>query len=329
MAASSDYRSDQTSLYVPSLPYSNRRRFEPPRVQMPPPDLDYHHGKPTFLVSSTSYGQPSDEYGDPTFLQALTTCYNLDIRHSMLSWRYEMRRTAQLILPFLFLGPSSAARDAEFVKRTGITLLVAVRNTSSVKTRPGFLDPAQFASSAGISTLTFDFDSPYDFIPNLRPIIQAINNHLATTCSRTPPEDVGDIAGKVLVFCESGNDRSTMLVAAYMMAIFGVSAVSAIHIIQSQRFSITTSDEMKNMLLDLQEIIKAERQVSHWGASMTHSDYPTPGQQQAPSLPLPQRRTKRSIDHVYASEDGAESVFQHSEDLDAREGTAPFADVAD
>ncbi|EXJ95131.1 hypothetical protein A1O1_00250 [Capronia coronata CBS 617.96] len=314
MAASSNYGGDRMTPYVQSFPYSDKRLFEPPRVQIPPPALDYQHGRPTFRVSSTSFGQMSGIYGDPTFLRALTACYNLNMRHTMLSWQYEMRRTAQAIVPFLFLGPSSAAKDPEFVKRTGITLLVAVRNTTSVRTRPAFLDPALFPSSEGISTLTFDFDSPYDFIPNLRPIVRAMNDHLAATCIRTPPKDVSDIKGKILVFCESGNDRSTVLVAAYLMATFGISAVSAIHIIQSQRFSITTSDEMKNVLLDWQEIVKAERQVAA-------------GQQQASSFVLPQRPVKRNIDHVYDNDDaGLDS--QQSGNLEVREGVAPFADVA-
>ncbi|EHY57817.1 hypothetical protein HRR83_005271 [Exophiala dermatitidis] len=328
MTGTSNHVDERMTGYMQSFPYSDKRLFESPRVQIPPPALDYSHGKPRIRVSSAPFEHASGQYGDPTFLRALTNFYDLNMRHTMLSWRYEMRRTAQVILPFLYIGPSSAARDSEFIKTTGITLLVAVRNAASVKTRPSFLDPARFSSGAGISTLTFDFESPYDFIRNVRGTIKAMNDHLTKTCIKTPPEDVHDVAGKVLIFCESGNDRSPVMVAAYLMVVFGVSAVSAIHMIQSQRFSITMSDEMKNVLMDFQEIIEAERQVSSFNSSLVSSRDP-PNHQQASSLLLPYRPSKRNLDDVYESEEDFGPQYQQSPQLGLREGIAPFTDLAD
>ncbi|EXJ89289.1 hypothetical protein A1O3_02355 [Capronia epimyces CBS 606.96] len=312
MAAPSDYHADQSTTYVRSFPYRDERPSRLPRVLISPPQLDYSHSRPTYHVLSTPFELRSGEYGDPVFLRSLTACYDLNMRHSGLTWQYEMRRTAQPILPFLYLGPSSAAKDPEFINRTGITLLVAVRHTSSVKTRPNLPDPALFTSSAGISTLTLDFGSPFDFIPRLRPVIKAINDHLAATCSQTPSQGMLDIRGRVLVYCESGNERSMVLIAAYLMVMFGIDPVSAIHVIQSQRYSVITSAEMNNVLFDLQEIIKAERQVAAASPSG-----------------LPPRPVKRNIDYMYDSDDDAGLEYQRCDSAQVREGVAPFADVDD
>jgi len=327
MAAPGEGILGQTSGYVQTLPYSDKRQFEPPRVQIPPPSLDYHNGKPCFLVSSLPFEQTSGRYGNAVFLKALTACHKLEMSHSMLSWQYEMRRTAQPILPFLLLGPSSVARDPQFIQSTGITLLVAVRNSRAVKARPTFLDPSTFPSGARIATMTFDFESPYDFIPNLRPVIKGINDHLEGTCTDASIQNLSDVGGKALIFCESGNDRSSVLVAAYLMVVFGIAAFSAIQIVQSQRFCITISDEMKNILLDLQHILLAERQVSSFDApAMQHTTQPS--HQQSFSN-ISQRSTKRSIDDVYASDEEMGQDTQYSEDFDIREGVAPFTDAVD
>ncbi|KIX05734.1 uncharacterized protein Z518_03706 [Rhinocladiella mackenziei CBS 650.93] len=327
MGTSADDLYGHSTSYVKAFPYSDKRHFESPRVHIPPPNLDYQNGKPSFHVFSAPFEQSSSEYGNPSFLKALSAGHRLDMSHTMLSWKYEMRRTAQPILPFLLLGPSSAARDREFVKNTGITLMVAVRSVRAVIARPTFLHPATFPSSEGISTLTFDFEFPHDFIPKLRPVIRSINDHLETTCAQTPVENVHDIRGKALIFCESGNDRSAVLVAAYLMVIYGVSAFSAIHVVQSQRFCITMSDDMKNVLLDLQEILKAERQVSSSNSAVRQFDSPV--NQSQGSSSLIQRPMKRTIDDVYNSEEDLGHETLRGDNVDVREGVAPFTDILD
>jgi len=322
----SDHLCHQTAPYVQAIPYSDKRLFEGPRVQVPPPSLDYRNGRPSFHVPGNPYDQTSHEYGNPVFLRALNACHELAMNHMMLSWHYEMRRTAQPILQFLFLGPSNPAKDIDFIKKNGITLMVAVRSSKAVQARPTFLEPRAFPSSAGLATMTVDFEYPHDFMPKLRPTIRAINNHLESSCTRLPIEDINDVRGKVLVFCESGNDRSPVLVAAYLMCVFGVTAFSAIHIIQSQRFCITMSDEMKNMLLGLQEIIKAERQVS---VSNSTSQLPAGQRNKEEHLTSLRRPAKRNVDDVYEGDLDNGHGPSDGEDVDVREGVAPFADMFD
>ncbi|EXJ72747.1 uncharacterized protein A1O5_03894 [Cladophialophora psammophila CBS 110553] len=308
-------------VYIAAQGYSDKRQLEAPKVYVPPPDLEYHDGKPSFKVRVVPFTQISTHYGNPDFLAALVTSHTLDLTHSMLIWQYEMRRSAQHILPFLLLGPSSAAKDPNFVKEAGITLLVAVRSTRSLLARPTFLDPAKFPSSAGRATLTLDFDQPNDFIPLVKSIVRAINDHLESSCVRTPAQDINDVSGKVLVFCESGNDRSPLLVAAYLMIVYGVDAIVAIHIIQSQRFCISLSDESKNVLLDLQAITRAERQVSALSAA--------PSNHGSNAVSQPKTLGKRSLDDFYDSDEDMECDAEDMCGPHVREGVAPFVDAFD
>ncbi|ETI27905.1 hypothetical protein G647_00354 [Cladophialophora carrionii CBS 160.54] len=313
--------------YVAAQGYSDKRRLEAPRVNVPPPDLNYRNGKPTFRVHGLPYNRTSRQYGNHEFLRALVSSHRFDLAHSMLTWQYEMRRNAQAILPFLFLGPSSVARDPAFICDTGITLLVAARSGKSVRTRKSFLDPATFASSAGIASWTFDFDHPAEFISLVKPVIRAINDHLEATCARIPIRDIHDVRGKVLIFCESGNDRSALLVAAYLMVVYGVEAIAAIHMIQSQRFCITLSDDMKNILLDLQTITTAERQVSD--ADSAVMPFIMPSNDDGNVANRPRRPSKRNIDEFYTSDDEIGNGVGQLMETDIREGVAPFVDVAD
>ncbi len=321
-----DENHDRSTSYVQAFPYSNKRLLETPRVYVPPPDLDYDNGKPSFQVSSIPFVQTSNEYGNPAFLKALHAFHQLHMSHSMHSWQYEMRRTAQPILPFLWLGPSSIAKDSIFVKRHDITLMVAVRRSRAVHARPTFLDPSTFASSADLATMTFDFEGPQDFLRTVRLAVRAINNHLESTSVDQPVgEGPLNMRGKALIFCESGNDRSPVLVAAYLMIVFGITTISAIHVIQSQRFCITLSDEMKNMLLDLEQIIVAERQVS--SSNNTQRPFEVRLKQSGSVFSLPQKSTKRCIDDVYDSDEEMAAEPHQRHDAGVRQGIAPFEDI--
>lgn len=309
-----------SSSYTQSFPYSDKRQFESPRVHVPPPILDYKDGKPSFNVAADDFEHTSTEYGNPVFLDSLRSCHSLHMIHSMLSWRYEMRRAAQPVLPYLYLGPSSAARDPLFLKASGITLMVAVRSTKAIQARPAFLNPASFVTNSGITTLSFDFDSTFDFVSKLRLIVRAVNEHLEQTCPKIPVDDVTDIGGKVLIFCESGNNRSPVLVAAYLMIIYGVSAFSAIHVIQSQRFCITMSDDLKNVLLDLQYILEAQRTVS---ATKT-SSVEAPGRSGQGSRSS--QCTKRNLDDMDTSDEEMGADSPEDDGWTIRGGVAPFTD---
>jgi serine/threonine/tyrosine-interacting protein len=245
-----------------SQPYV-QNRLEAPRYVVPPPNLDYEGGKPVFtLINAAPHVDVSSEFGNPVFIRALVSHGAYHVKHLGLEWKYDQRRAAQTILPFLLLGPGTAAQDVNFVRTEGITLLVAVRSASAARLQARLLDPSKFASSAGLQTLTLDLDSPYDMITKLPRAIKAINDHLEQSCDSKLPTSLDDIPAKVLVFCESGNDRSAAVLTAYLMVLYGLGAVEAMQLVQSQRFCLAIEDGSKNMLQAFEDILKAKRDVA-------------------------------------------------------------------
>lgn len=220
-----------------------------------------------------------------------------------------MRRTAQHILPFLLLGPSTVARDIDYVRNNGITMMISVRSAVAARAAPKYLDASTFASAAGLSTLTLDLDSPYDLITRLPQTIKAMNDHLEGTCCKGTSCEVENITGKILVFCESGNERSTALVAAYLMILFGVDVVSAMQIIQSQRFCIAPEDGMKNMLTTFEDVLTAKREVTMQTHGITNEL---------------NKKSKRNIDMMYDDDNEMMDGEVISEDNGARKDWAPF-----
>ena len=62
------------------------------------------------------------------------------------------------------------------------------------------------------------------------------------------------------MFCESGNERSAVVVAAYIMQHLGVSTIQAIQIVQHKRFCVCLDDAMKWMLSTYEYIWPARQQ---------------------------------------------------------------------
>ncbi|RKF61268.1 Serine/threonine/tyrosine-interacting protein [Erysiphe neolycopersici] len=187
-------------------------------------------------------------------------------------WRYEQRREAQQILPFLYLGPSGAARDIEFLKRENITMLLVVRD--SAMARVNLLDGTRVAQQLGIESETIDIHSTIDYIPAFPHAVRVINEHVSSVFQQSNSSKIG----KVLVFCESGNDRSAVVVSAYLMATCGLDLASSVHRIQSRRFCVSFNDRMKNLLLSYLSILNAKKDVAFAEPQASiPSSYPTSG----------------------------------------------------
>jgi serine/threonine/tyrosine-interacting protein len=313
--------------YKASQPYIQNRP-EAPRYVVPPPNLDYETGKPVLtLTNAAPHIDVSTEFGNPVFLRALVSHGAYHVKHLGLEWKYAQRRAAQKILPFLLLGPGTAAQDANFVRTQGITLLVAVRNASAARLQSKLLDPSKFASSAGLQTLTLDLDSPYDMITKLPPTIKAINDHLEQSCNSMLPTSLDNIPAKVLVFCESGNDRSATVVTAYLMVLYGLDAVEAMQLVQSQRFCLAIEDGSKNMLLTFEDILQAKRDVAiEHELDIRNSYMPT---QQANTIGSGSRKvSKRSYDSANGSDEDMEDrkSDEDEDEMEGRHGQAPFQD---
>ncbi len=243
---------------------------------------------------------------------------------------------AQEILPFLYLGPMSAAKDRNFLQREGITMVIAVRNTMSAQAQ---LLGSKAAQELGIDTKMIDVAGNQELIAAFPKAIEAINSHLSTMyqqdqvrrtqAATSGQADLTSTPGKVLVFCESGNERSATLVTAYIMAMYATDLIKAIQIVQAQRFAVAFDDSLRNLLLTYEIILKAKRDVVQadnrslgvsGGLGSTGLD--TGGDTEA------SKRSKRRFDDTNDDDmelDGGNLHLDHGR-FEMRDGSAPFQD---
>ena len=95
-------------------------------------------------------------------------------KNTLVEWAYERRRQAQMILPWLFLGPMVAAKDRDFIAREGITMVLAIRF------RDGSMSGAlQAARDAGLAVATIEAQTYHELIKRFSEITRIVNEHVA------------------------------------------------------------------------------------------------------------------------------------------------------
>ncbi|KAI5367950.1 Putative tyrosine-specific protein phosphatase [Septoria linicola] len=220
----------------------------PPRIVVPPPTLNADAVPEITLraIKSSTY----------TFLQGVNYD-NLVQSNAPLEWAYERRREAQTILPFLCLGPMTAAKDEMWLRSQGITMLLGVRQKHSFESR--LMQTAfRTAEKLGLEAQSVDLTGNQDLIRSFSTTSHMINSHLSRAYQATN----GQQLGKVLVFCESGNERSAGVVAAYLMEVHeDVDYIKAMQLCQAQRFCVNFDDGMKRLLQGYWDILCAKRNV--------------------------------------------------------------------
>lgn len=124
-----------------------------PRIVVPPPTL-------TTDMPEIALGDSPREQADISFLKELDL-KDIVQKNTLLEWAYERRRQAQMILPWLYLGPMVAAKDKAFLEREGITMVLAVR------TQPNSLMGAmQAASQVCLEVNSIEAPSFYALTPS-------------------------------------------------------------------------------------------------------------------------------------------------------------------
>lgn len=164
--------------------------------------------------------------------------------------------------------------------------------------------------------------------------IDLINNHLSgmyqLQFQQNPGLDQngGSSPGKVLVFCESGNERSAALVIAYIMAMYSIDLIKAIQLVQSQRFAVSIDDATRNYLETYSYILQAKRDVIQQQISAlafhatiglnSHRDKPV----------LSQSTSKRTLEKTYDEDTEMDNGMGNDdrERFEKRDGLAPFQD---
>ncbi|CAD6580003.1 MAG: hypothetical protein ASARMPRED_009320 [Alectoria sarmentosa] len=307
----------------------------PPRIIVPPPALNSYGVPDLHIVQDAFYDFESSGFKNAEFLQTVTYGNFMTI-NNMLEWKYEQRRMAQQILPFLYLGPMSAAKDRNFLQGEGITMVIAVRNTMSAQAK---LLGSKAAQELGIDTKMIDVAGNQELIAAFPRAIEAINSHLSAMyqqdqvrrakAAATGQAHLQSTPGKVLVFCESGNERSATLVTAYIMAMYATDLIKAIQIVQAQRFAVAFDDSLRNLLSTYEIILKAKRDVvqadnrfvgvpggtKDAGASIGNDDGAG-------------KRSKRTFDDTYDDDmeiDGGNVHLDYGR-FEMRDGSAPFQD---
>ncbi|KAF1850652.1 phosphatases II [Cucurbitaria berberidis CBS 394.84] len=243
--------SDLSHAYKRNLHEYSYRLPTPPRIVVPPPTLTID--MPDLTVRSGV----GTEGVDMSFLEELDL-ENIVQTNTLVEWAYERRRQAQLILPWLYLGPMMAARDKAFLEREGITMVLAIRSQTN-----SMMGAVQAATEVCWEVATVEAASIHELIGRFTETTRLINTHVARVRQHTLEKNGHPTLGKVLVFCESGNEKSAAVVAAYLMQTLGnFDHVKAMQVCQAQRFCVNFDDTIKNILHSHWDIIHARRLVA-------------------------------------------------------------------
>lgn len=296
---------------------------------------DYEDDNDTVIVDSKIFNPATHQFpeGDfvcPGFFR-LAHMDGFTRRFKFNQWSYEMRREAQPIFPFLSLGPSSCLRDRESLCSQGFTLLLAIRNSQSAQARLVSGDKA--AAELGVQADTIDVLDNRELISAFPRAIRRINDHLAgvdadvSSNTRTPQACHLPLKKKVLVFCESGNERSAAVVIAYIMVMLNMDAGHATRLTQQHRFCVSIEDPLKRILLAFESILSAKRDVERTRRANTQTGTATLAPPAVSSVLLSKKRSfaDRRDDDADMS-DADMDVDSEGDIFSERKPIAPFQD---
>ncbi|ESZ99117.1 hypothetical protein SBOR_0527 [Sclerotinia borealis F-4128] len=233
-----------------------------------PPDLPHIHIPPTIGSNTQTvlsiYRGLGDEQETREILSIITKAQAQTLSVRKTEWKYEMRRHIQQVLSYLYLGPASDAREIETLRREGITMLLVIRDTMTAQAR--ILSGEKVADQLGIEAGAVDVSGNMELIAAFPRAIQTINDHLIRVFRYRKSQGANDLplfeTPKVLLFCETGNERSAAVAVAYVMATYEMSLVEAVQYVQSRRFCVSFDDGMKHTLLNYQQLLEAKRSVT-------------------------------------------------------------------
>ncbi|RAK72405.1 dual specificity protein phosphatase family protein [Aspergillus fijiensis CBS 313.89] len=258
MALTSSLAEDATSQgvgarYTPNHEYSlgtRRQKTDQPTVSYEEFDVEAHAP-----VNAENHAFQAGEFvPDGFFNRVGLLCFT--IPPPMFQWSYEMRRQAQPLLPFLYLGPWSCLADRGRLVQEGITLLLAVRDKRLAMA--SLISGRRAAEALQIEDGTVDFADNQELITMLPRLINHINAHVASFPATEPS---GHARKKVLLFCETGNGPSAVVAIAYLMVMLNISLPQALQYVSARRFCIDIDDPASQLLLSFESILDAKRDV--------------------------------------------------------------------
>ena len=314
----------------------------PPHVLVPPAPFhlgriqEFHDG------GDSQFNFKYSGFTNTEFLKTIGYDH-MTMSNPLFTWKYEDRRTAQAVLPFLYLGPVTAANDDSFLLENGITMVLAVRNTKSARMK---LLESKIAGKIGIESHAIDVTGNQELIAAFPKGIEMINAHISAMNNKqsaqtaqgslSSTDNPASLPGKVLVYCETGNDRSSLLVTAYIMAMFSTNLIKAIQSVQARRFAVVYDDHSRNILQAFDSILQAKRDVIQANLKTTtpfsHNEV---GLARNPNIMngLVIKTKKRAFNDFDAEDEdvimGDNEQDTTYKDLSLRRGSAPFQDRPD
>ncbi|KAJ9248460.1 hypothetical protein DTO207G8_7386 [Paecilomyces variotii] len=297
---------NEQSFYIPTHEYTSGAPSQP-QVAMAPAMPFYEDDPARFdTMAPESHDFEIGEFASAEFFNSVSMSDFID-RAKPIEWSYEMRRVAQLILPFLYLGPSSSLKDRDFLRTEGITLLLAIRSRQSAQAR--LVSGEKVAAELGIEADAIDVMDNQELIAAFPRAIRRINDHIAFSPHR-----------KVLVFCESGNERSASVVIAYLMVMLNLDTVNALYTVQHRRFCVCIEEPMRILLASFESILDAKRDVAKAKRMVSSSNGMNPQVQAS---------KKRSLSQQNETDDQEQGDTDMDMDTDRfydRNPSAPFQD---
>ncbi|EJP62970.1 dual specificity phosphatase [Beauveria bassiana ARSEF 2860] len=229
------------------------------------------------------------------------------------TWTYEQRREAQQILDYMCIGPTSIARDETYLRNNNISLVVIVRDARMSDTRLLGVDKA--CDACNISPYYVNIGDLFDLIRTLPEIFYIFNMHMIGVHTQTRDAATGEArVGNILVTCDSGNDRSAAVVAAYIMAVYGASMAKAVQFVSIQRFCCTFDEDVKRILQTWEDLLRAQAAVS--------------ANQVATQYTVQPKKNKRCVDDMVDADMDLEDLLNSDrERFMERKAFAPFVDM--
>ncbi|KAL2824929.1 hypothetical protein BDW59DRAFT_146910 [Aspergillus cavernicola] len=294
------------SHYLPTHQYTQRL------ASSTYPDLHYNGYDQTVVepIGPGSHRFSEGEFVSPGFYQHVDLSLFAPPERET-EWTYSLRRAAQRILPFLYLGPWSCLSNKQWLQEEGITLVLGVRDQRLAQSR--LISGQRAAMALGIESDSFDILDNQDLIARLPQAIRRINDHIYPS---TNPVSGEPISKKVLLFCETGNGLSALVVVAYVMVMLNLELGPALNFLHSQRFCVDMEDGLKPLLVSFEGILDAKRDVENAKKAAVNSNLA------APTMTLSK---KRSFADQVESEDMGDGMEVDASSL-GRKPMAPFHD---
>ncbi|PYH48419.1 dual specificity protein phosphatase family protein [Aspergillus saccharolyticus JOP 1030-1] len=239
--------------YTPNYEYSlGTRRQKNDHVTLSYEEFDTKAHPP--VNADTHEFQEGEFIPDGFFNRVGPACFT--IPPPIFQWTYEYRRRAQIMLPFLYLGPWGCLADRGRLAELGITLLLAIRDKRLAMA--SLVSGRRAAEDLQIEGNTVDFADSQELITILPRLINYINSHISSPSS---PARSGRTQRKVLLFCETGNGPSAAVAIAYVMVMLNITLPQALQYVSSRRFCIDVDDSASQLLLSFESILNAKRDV--------------------------------------------------------------------